>query len=66
MVGNMYVELRPTFENERGQWVVAIPEPYFKLIRKRCECGKLFWTMEGYKGHFALRHIIDPKLKFHV
>ena len=47
-------------KNKRGEWVPAIPEPYYLLFRKECYpvCGKKFWTKEGYEGHFALKHIL--------
>ncbi len=47
-------------QNKRGQWVPAIPLPFYGL-RKHCHCGRKFWTMDGYRGHYALAHILDPK-----
>jgi hypothetical protein len=44
-------------QNARGEWVPAIPLPFFG-VRKRCECGRSFWTMDGYRGHYALRHVL--------
>ena len=44
--------------NERGQWVPAIPLPFYGL-RKHCGCGRKFWTMDGYRGHYALFHILS-------
>jgi hypothetical protein len=44
-------------QNERGEWVPAIPLPLYGL-RKRCQCGRHFWTAAGYRGHYALRHIL--------
>jgi hypothetical protein len=45
--------------NDRGQWVPAIPFPLFVWPhRHRCECGRWFWTMGGYRGHYALTHIL--------
>ena len=49
-------------KNKSGQWVQAIPEPYYHLIRKECyfpKCHRKFWTKEGYKAHAALKHILD-------
>lgn len=46
-------------QNTRGVWVPSIPLPFYE-IRKRCECGRKFWTNEGYEGHYALRHILYP------
>jgi len=43
--------------NDRGQWVPAIPVPFYGL-RKHCECGRKFWTIGGYQGHYALVHIL--------
>ena len=51
---------RPTTQaqNERGEWVPAIPLPFYGL-RKRCTaCGDKFWTTEGYRGHYALVHAL--------
>lgn len=45
--------------NARGQWVPSIPLPFYGL-RKRCECGRKFWTEDGYRGHYALGHILYP------
>jgi hypothetical protein len=43
--------------NSRGEWVPAIPLPFYG-VRKRCDCGAKFWTASGYKGHYALEHIL--------
>jgi hypothetical protein len=43
--------------NDRGEWVPGIPLPFYGL-RKRCECGRKFWTAEGYRGHYALAHTL--------
>jgi hypothetical protein len=43
--------------NRRGEWVPAIPLPFYGL-RYRCECGRKFWTAAGYQGHYALAHIL--------
>jgi hypothetical protein len=43
-------------------WVVEIPEPVMHRLWLRCVCGRHFWTLAGYQGHYALRHVIDyPK-----
>ena len=44
-------------KNNRGEWVAAIPLPIYGL-RKKCDCGKRFWTHAGYSGHYALVHIL--------
>jgi hypothetical protein len=44
-------------QNDQGAWVPAIPLPYLGL-RKRCDCGRRFWTTDGYRGHYALVHIL--------
>ncbi len=46
-----------TTQNPRGEWVPAIPLPLYGL-RKRCECGRKFWTTAGYQGHYALCHVL--------
>lgn len=43
--------------NKEGNWVPAIPEPYYGL-RKCCDCGDKFWTLKGYRAHYALEHIL--------
>jgi hypothetical protein len=47
-------------QNSSGQWVPAIPLPLYGL-RKRCQCGRKFWTAEGYQGHYALAHILGMR-----
>jgi hypothetical protein len=45
-------------------WVPAIQEPYYRLFRKECwiggegVCGEKFWSLDGYRAHVALRHIL--------
>jgi len=56
-------------QNTAGEWVPAIPEPYwggkrFVLFgRRRCQCYEIgckrwFWTKDGFRGHYALAHIL--------
>ena len=48
-------------QNIDGNWVEAIPKPYYCMIKVECpkpECLRRFWTEEGYKGHYALIHIL--------
>ena len=45
-------------QNKAGEWVPSIPLPFYGL-RKRCKCGRKFWTTQGYRGHFALWHILN-------
>lgn len=45
-------------QNDHGQWVPDIPLPFYGL-RKRCTCGRKFWTTDGYRGHYALCHILS-------
>lgn len=49
-------------ENRRGEWVPAIPLPLYGL-RKQCFCKRRFWTIEGYRGHYALSHILKDAAK---
>jgi hypothetical protein len=46
-----------TTPSRDGQWVPAIPLPLYGL-RKRCQCGRKFWTADGYRGHYALSHVL--------
>jgi hypothetical protein len=43
--------------NDRGEWVPAIPLPLYGL-RKQCHCGRKFWTLAGYRGHYVLAHVL--------
>lgn len=53
---------RVQMQNRRGEWVAAIPLPIFRLWLKECpECRERFYTTEGYRGHYALRHVLDPR-----
>lgn len=45
-------------QNLSGQWVRSIPLPLYSLGRKVCWCKQGFWTTRGYRGHFALCHIL--------
>lgn len=47
-------------ENKYGEYVPSIPFPYYGL-KKHCDCGRKFWTEEGYAGHYALEHILGVK-----
>ena len=49
-----------TFRNARGEWVPAIPEPFYGL-RKHCQCGREFWRLTGYRAHYALVHILEGR-----
>jgi hypothetical protein len=53
-----------TAQNARGEWVPSIPLPLFGL-RKHCSCGRKFWTLDGYRGHFALDHVLYPQPEAH-
>lgn len=44
-------------QNKYGEWVPAIEEPYYGR-KKECRCGASFWTYDGYRGHYALVHIL--------
>jgi hypothetical protein len=47
-------------KNKIGDWVPAIPEPYYHYLNiLECVCGKHFWTRERYEEHYALRHILN-------
>lgn len=48
--------------NKFGQYVPSIPEPLSGIfglpVCSDPNCRKTFWTLEHYKGHFALEHIL--------
>lgn len=56
------MSVRTMAENSRGEWVPAIPLPYIG-IRNKCHCGKKFWTLERYREHYALHHVLYPEVK---
>ena len=45
-----------TKQNKKGQWVRAVPLPYYGLLKKKCECGKSFWKEKNYEAHYELEH----------
>ena len=46
-------------QNRRGEWVTAIPLPLFLWPHRcHCACGRWFWTLAGYRGHYALVHVM--------
>jgi len=47
-----------TTQNRSGRWVPSIPVP-LTTIWQHCYCGSKFWTMGGYRGHYALVHILE-------
>jgi len=45
-------------QNNQGNWVPAIPLPFYQMFRVECTCGRRFWTPGGYRGHYALVHVL--------
>lgn len=53
-------------QNKQGEWIPAIPLPFYFLAYKQCRwykkgekpCDKRFFTLRGYQGHYALVHIL--------
>lgn len=54
---NTWAEVAP------GVWAPDIPLPLLSF-RKHCYCGRRFWTMPGYRGHYALVHILERSGNF--
>lgn len=54
---NFYYDKTNQVKNNRGEYVPAIPLPYYGL-KKKCECGETFWTEIRYEEHYALKHIL--------
>lgn len=53
-------------QNQRGQWVPAIPEPLFLPFgRVQCRCGEKRRGARSYREHYALAHILalDPEVQ---
>jgi hypothetical protein len=48
-------------QNRSGQWVPAIPEPFFIGRKKvRCiVCPLVLKDRQRYREHYALQHILD-------
>lgn len=54
-----YVDKNTQCQNNMGDWVPAIPLPYYLSFgRVRCDCGEKFWGSKNYRGHFALTHVM--------
>lgn len=46
-------------QNDRGEWVPAIPEPLFLAFgRVRCRCGEKRRGLRSYREHYALVHVL--------
>lgn len=45
-------------QNDRGEWVAPIPLAYRVYGLHQCECGRRFLRGAGYRGHYALAHIM--------
>ena len=59
--GVVRVEGQAMQQNKRGEWVPAIPLPFFGLIRVSCNCGKSFFRRSSYEAHYAYEHIIKGR-----
>jgi hypothetical protein len=46
-----------SMRNKRGEYVPAIPLPFYGF-RKKCSCGAKFWTTHRYNEHYAYEHIL--------
>ena len=52
--------------NTRGQWVPAIPIPFYRRLSVQCECGRRFrhllhpfgGALKRYREHYAYHHIL--------
>lgn len=47
--------------NVVGEWVESIPLPFYRTLYGCPACSRSFWTMRGYRGHFALVHILKMR-----
>ena len=55
----VWTDVRSRTQNERGEWMPAIPEPYFLVFgRARCDCGAKFRNRRRYREHYAFAHIL--------
>lgn len=50
-------------QNDRGEWVPAIPLPFYRGWPRRfqCQCGDRFLTRRRHREHYALAHILGLK-----
>lgn len=44
--------------NLAGEWVPSIPEPIYGLGKVCPVCYQRFFMRAGYRGHYALTHIM--------
>lgn len=44
-------------DGEQGLVIPAAERVLLGLLRK-CRCGARFWTRGGYRGHYALTHVL--------
>lgn len=49
-------DLEPIRDSQLEAWVSAIPMPLYGPRNKCLVCGAKFWTLDGYRGHYALKH----------
>lgn len=48
-------------QNRSGAWVPSIPLPIY-IGRKKvrcCTCPLVFKSEEAYRGHYALKHVLE-------
>jgi hypothetical protein len=50
-----------TTRNARGEWVPAIPVPFYGLRKHCCDCKRKFWREVSYRAHYALVHILEGR-----
>lgn len=57
--GNMMTLSDVEIQNSRGDWVPAVPLPFFHWFKiMECHCGKLRLGMKRYQEHYAYAHIL--------
>lgn len=44
-------------QNKKGEWVKAIPLPYYLIVGVKCTCGCRFLSEKRYVEHYAYKHI---------
>jgi hypothetical protein len=55
---------RAQTQNARGEWVPAIPLPWYRLVGVQCGCGRRFRfrrrrAVRRYREHYAYAHILE-------
>jgi hypothetical protein len=48
---------KTTTQNSKGEWVEAVPLPYYLIFGCKCKCGEPFISEKRYEKHYVYQHI---------